>query len=792
MVLGPALFFSILEIGLRVGGIGHPTSFFLPMKIEGKDCLIENERFGWRFFGPEMARAPFPVVMPKIKPPDTTRIFVFGESAAYGDPQPEFGLSRMLEALLERRYPDRHFEVVNTAMTAINSHVILPIARECAAQHGDFWVIYMGNNEVVGPYGSGTVFGTRAPGLRAVRASIAVKRTYVGQLLEKWLRHSQARPVNESEWGGMVMFSRNHVRADDPRMSTVYHSFERNLSDIIDKGVGAHATVIVSTVVRNLKDCGPFASDHRPGLSADELPQWERFYQAGLADQQAGRMDAAIASFQQADRLDDTFAESRFRLAQCLLDSGRDADAAREFISACDLDTLRFRADSRINDIIRRVAAERQQRGVRLIDGESEVNYRSSHGIAGDEFLYEHVHLNFRGNYLVARRIAEQIESALPQAGKNPWPTEEDCARRLAWNDSAHRAAEMDIFARLGDAPFTGQADSQRHYQRELQKIEQLQAAVLPGSLQADIAQTKAAAEEHPDDWVLLRNLAHLQEQAGDFAGGVESLRRVTRFLPYNADAWQELGLGLGAAKSNEQAIAAFQTAIRLRPESVASLNSLAEAHAAVGQTEKAVREFREVLRRKPYWSPAHFGLGKILEATGHLEEANREYAEALKTRILTPASVNKLGALCLAKGWYDRAAENFAESLRLAPADPMTHFNLGYCLARLGRPAEAKAQYQEAIRLKPDFAEAHFSLGLELGQAGDATAAAAEFSEAVRLKPEFVEGHLNLGIALVNQNLNQQALDQFQQALRLDPTNEIALRYVSALRARNPAAEKQ
>src|ERR1700677_3281528 len=101
IVLGPLLFLLVLEAGLRLAGVGHPTSFFLPMRINGQGCLVENDRFGWRFFGPEMARAPFPFVIPKVKPPDTIRVFVFGESAAYGDPQPEFGLPRVLEALLD-------------------------------------------------------------------------------------------------------------------------------------------------------------------------------------------------------------------------------------------------------------------------------------------------------------------------------------------------------------------------------------------------------------------------------------------------------------------------------------------------------------------------------------------------------------------------------------------------------------------------------------------------------------------------------------------------------------------
>src|SRR5579864_6652522 len=111
--LVPVLLLLMLELGLRVGGVGYPMSFFLPYKIGGKPYLVENDRYGWRFFGPDMARAPFPFAMPKVKGPDTIRIFVFGESAAYGDPQPEYGLSRMLEALLGGRYPGTRFEVIN-------------------------------------------------------------------------------------------------------------------------------------------------------------------------------------------------------------------------------------------------------------------------------------------------------------------------------------------------------------------------------------------------------------------------------------------------------------------------------------------------------------------------------------------------------------------------------------------------------------------------------------------------------------------------------------------------------
>ena len=124
----PLLFLGLLELGLWLAGVGYPTAFLLKSSHHGENTFVQNNQFGWRFFGPRAARQPEATSIPQEKPSGTVRIFVFGESAAYGDPQPRFGLPRMLAAMLELRHPDRKFEVVNAAMTGINSHVILPLA----------------------------------------------------------------------------------------------------------------------------------------------------------------------------------------------------------------------------------------------------------------------------------------------------------------------------------------------------------------------------------------------------------------------------------------------------------------------------------------------------------------------------------------------------------------------------------------------------------------------------------------------------------------------------------------
>jgi hypothetical protein len=292
------------------------SGFFLKSTVGEKKVLTDNPKFGWRFFPPAMARTPRPFSIPADKPPNTYRIFVLGESAAWGDPEPAVGFARMIEVMLRERYPGTRFEVVNAAMTAINSHAILPIARDCAKREGDLWLIYMGHNEVVGPFGAGTVFGAETPNLPFIRGSLALKATRVGQWLDVLRRTSSESPTQS--WGGMTMFLDKQVAADDPRLRKVYAHFEQNLGDILRAGTRAGVKQIVCTAGSNLKDCAPFASRHGAGFGEARRSGLGKSYASGIAAESAGRCAEANRAFDRAAQIDSGFAELHFRRARCL------------------------------------------------------------------------------------------------------------------------------------------------------------------------------------------------------------------------------------------------------------------------------------------------------------------------------------------------------------------------------------------------------------------------------------------------------------------------------------------
>src|SRR6184192_67905 len=213
------------ELLLRLAGFGYPTDFFVPSATGPPGLFRENPKFGWRFFPQGLARAPDPLLLSKTKPTGTCRIFVFGESAALGDPEPAYGFSRILRELLEERCPATKFDVVNVAMTAISSQVISRIARDCVPFQGDIWIIYLGNNEVIGPFGAGSVFGSKVPPLSLIRASLAAKRTRLGQMLEAFWQRLAVGAPDSRRWEEMKMMLNGQIRATDPVLQRVYDHF---------------------------------------------------------------------------------------------------------------------------------------------------------------------------------------------------------------------------------------------------------------------------------------------------------------------------------------------------------------------------------------------------------------------------------------------------------------------------------------------------------------------------------------------------------------------------------------
>jgi Tetratricopeptide repeat len=308
-LLLPVLFLGLAEGALRLFHVGYCTSLMEPCTIHGRPFACYNLFFAAPFFPPGIVKTPQFFSIPLEKPVGTYRIFVLGESAAMGDPDPAYGFSRYLAVMLRERFPMK-FEVVNTGMVAINSHVSLVMARELAKYKPDLFLVYAGSNEVVGPYGPGTVLTASSMSMPIIQASIFARSLRIGQLLS-------GNGKQRAEWRGMEMFLNKRVPADSPMMVPAYRNFEINLRSIVEVARASSAHVLLSTIATNLKDSAPFASLHRPGLSAQAFETWTSLVQQGAPLGKAGAHAEALKLYTEAAQIDDQYAELQFRMARC-------------------------------------------------------------------------------------------------------------------------------------------------------------------------------------------------------------------------------------------------------------------------------------------------------------------------------------------------------------------------------------------------------------------------------------------------------------------------------------------
>lgn len=717
----PFLLLALLETGLRLGNYGFDPHFFKHQKISAEDYFVQNDDFSYRFFPKNTARFPGALRMRAVKPPQTCRIFIFGESAAMGDPEPAYGPARYLEMLLQAKFPETKFEVVNTAFTAINSHVIRPIARECARHDGDLWIVYMGNNEMVGPYGAATVFGQRSAPLPYVRLLTAVQATRVGQLCVSLARKLHHRDETFSSWGGMEMFLHNEIPPGSPLTTNVYRNFQANLDDIVRAGLRSGARVLLNTVAVNLRDCPPFASSPARELTAGAQAEFDQAYTNGLAAEARGQFAEAIQFYEQAAQREEHFADLQYHWGKCLLRQTNTAAAREHLRQARDDDALPFRCDSKLNGLIRTEAQKYRGSNLVFFDAAGALASSNADDLCGDETFYEHVHFNFSGAYRLGLAWAQLVEKMLPPqpAIRPDWLTEAACDQQLGLSDWNRVAIWKSMITRLRVPPFAGQAGNAARIAGLETQIERRQTGLNTNAAAMERRNFLAQIAARPDDFELRANYALFLQATDDLPGAVAEWQQVRASIPQDYVALFQLGHVLNLMGRWPEAEQNLRAALVIRPNFPEGWAELGGAQASQQKFADARVSYTKARQQQPQNAETLFRLG-LVQAQLHDTTAARE---------------------CL------------REAARLAPNNWEIHFELGGLLDAAGRLDAALTEFAEAARLNPGSAQAHFNHGVLLAKREQFAAAREEFRAALRLNPGYVNA--------------RQALDQVQMLLR-------------------------
>jgi tetratricopeptide (TPR) repeat protein len=625
-----------IELAARLVGIGYPTAFFSKVSHKTGSVIEANHRFFWSFFPKVLSRSPQPVHFVESVAEGTKRVFLFGESAAMGDPEPAFGMARILKIVLEDRHADVDYEVINLAVTAINSHVIWPIARESGQFKADFWCVYMGNNEVHGQFGPGTVFGESESRIGLIRSSLAVKRTRIGQIANLLAGGLSSKSDTKTDWEGMAMFENHQVFANDPRLQGVYTNFAINLRDMADAGSKSGANVLISNVAVNLKGSSPFESALPDALNKESLNKWESDINEGRQLLEAGLASDAIPKFQSALAAFEGNAETHYLMGQCHWALSDFASAQKSYLRARDLDGLRFRTDGRMNEIIKEVAETHPSDRVSFVNAEAMVAFNAPNRIPGDELFWDHVHLRFPGNYLVALSFAQKIEASLYSKDAisklAPWISLSDCAQALTLTRWTDYQTTQSMRQRLNEEPFRSQSVHGERDERLKRELEQHRAGISPEAFSVHQDLFSRALQKKPEDAVLRDLFARYLLSQNKVDEAVKEWATVVKQVPSHLMAHYQRGSALAEIPTRaKEAEDSLRRALAIRPDTVDITVGLGKALYTQKRYQAALNEFEAALTLRPTALEALLEASHALVALGRNGEAIQRLEQAAK-----------------------------------------------------------------------------------------------------------------------------------------------------------------
>ncbi|MGA2656264.1 MAG: hypothetical protein ABSH34_01975, partial [Verrucomicrobiota bacterium] len=332
-----------------------------------------------------------------------------------------------------------------------------------------------------------------------------------------------------------------------------------------------------------------------------------------------------------AAQIDGEFADLAFRRAECSRLLGQDAEAAALFRLARDNDALQFRADGRINGIIRRAAAAFAARRVSLLDAEELFAANSEQGLPGAQYFYEHVHLTPEGNYLLARAVAEQAARALSLEASGQWVSQAECLRLLGFTDR-NRYEALDVMReRLEGAPFTSQVGHARQLQRINEQLARYRLTGKPAQVRRDIQQVSEQVARHPQDPDLRWNLAALLENGGDAAGAEEQWRALIGLQPQAALPRINLAKLLEGRGRQTEAFTLYSEGLRINPEYYPARYALGLLCLRMDCLPEGIHHLELAVRQKPRSIEGRLAFGQALARANRPAAAEKQVLQILR-----------------------------------------------------------------------------------------------------------------------------------------------------------------
>jgi tetratricopeptide (TPR) repeat protein/tRNA A-37 threonylcarbamoyl transferase component Bud32 len=214
------------------------------------------------------------------------------------------------------------------------------------------------------------------------------------------------------------------------------------------------------------------------------------------------------------------------------------------------------------------------------------------------------------------------------------------------------------------------------------------------------------------------------------------------RYNPDSASALASVGLVSLYSGKTEEAVKAFDEALRVDPGNPRVLMWEAAAFRDLGRSAEEEKVYREILEARPNFWPAYLERGYVLYRRGDRENAAKAFQDGSQVAPKVALLVTNLGSMQSLLG-DDKAAEaTYRKSLGVTPNEA-AYRGLGTIAYKKGDYTGAIAAYREAAKIQPkthgtwrDLGDSYAKLGNSAAMRESYTKAAELLSESLRTNP--------------------------------------------------------
>ena len=162
---------------------------------------------------------------------------------------------------------------------------------------------------------------------------------------------------------------------------------------------------------------------------------------------------------------------------------------------------------------------------------------------------------------------------------------------------------------------------------------------------------------------------------------------------------WLVEGNTLSDLKRYEEALAAYEQAIRLDPNSASAYTGKGNALSDLKHYEEALAAYDQAIRLDPNFTYAYNGKGLVFRDLKHYEEALAAFEQAIRLDPDLAYAYNK-GLVFRDLKRYEEALAAFEQAIRLDPNSASAYHNKGNALYNLKRHQEAEQAFEKARQL--------------------------------------------------------------------------------------------